>query len=64
MGWEAGLAVSLGLLVIFSPIIAGAYLLIRWPVRRVVGEEHPVLRRVLAVAILVALGKVVFSLPQ
>jgi hypothetical protein len=64
MGWEVGFAISLSLLVVFSPIIAGAYLLIRWPVRRVVGEEHPVLRRVLAVIILVALGKLLFSLPQ
>jgi hypothetical protein len=62
--WEVGLAVSLGLLVVFSPVIAGAYLLVRWPVRRVIAPEHPVVRRVVTVVVLLVLGKILFSLPQ
>lgn len=62
--WEVGLAVSLGLLVVFSPLIAGAYLLVRWPVRKVVAPEHPVVRRVVTVLVLLVAGKILFSLPQ
>ena len=62
--WHVGLAVSLGLLLLFSPVIAGAYLLVRWPVRRVIAPEHPVARRVVTVVVLLVLGKIFFSLPK
>jgi hypothetical protein len=61
MGWEAGVVISAALVLLFLPVIVLAYLLARLPVNRLVKPEHPVLRRVPAVVLVLVAGKLLFS---